>query len=262
VLRLKLNERRADTAAVAATARLPRRVWVALEVTAALAVCFTVGSSLANGATRPTSALTGSISVTCSLGQCGQFFGWKCDMPVDLDSLYVNVDASPGPDAVQLSGGCTGVIRHIEIHTVAGDGIKVSGGGGPSNLVIGSGTTPGDGGSVSCTGREPVKHQDGIQVLGGHSVTFLALNVACTTANNAQFFVNTTSQNPGDATDVIFDRGRLQPGTGYHDVTIGVSTRSGVTNSIVCPSRTTALTYDTTQASDPVNLNNTFPASC
>src|SRR3954470_4788969 len=50
---------------------------------------------------------TGNVSVTCSLGQCGNFYGWTCDGVVNLDSLTVTMDVPLGKngkarDAVYL----------------------------------------------------------------------------------------------------------------------------------------------------------------
>jgi hypothetical protein len=227
------------------------RARLILAAVAALVALSVAGAALSGRERAAT--LTGSVSVTCSLGHCGPFFGWVCNTAVDLDSVTVNVDVSPGPDALQLKAGCTGRIGKVTINTVAGDGIKVSGNGGPSDLIVGPGT-------VTCTAREPVKHQDGIQVLAAKNLTFVGITTRCTTANNAQFFLNATD--PAAIQDVLCVACSFHPGPSYHDVTIGVSTRSGVVGSVVCPSASAALTFKSSDATDPVNLNNTFPASC
>jgi hypothetical protein len=223
-----------------------------LVVLAVLAVGFLL-LPLIGGASAQTT-LTGSVNVTCSLGQCGNFFGWDCTQPVSLDSVTVNMDDGSTKKAIKLDAGCTGSIGKIVVNTNGSDGVDVAQG--AHDLVIG-------GGSINCTGRSGSVHQDGVQAVGGANVTFDNLYIACTTANDAQFRVVEAGNSTQPPSAIVCNGCQMHPGsTAYHDVTIGTSIDSGVENSLVCPSISPNLTFDTTNATNPVNLNNTFPASC
>jgi hypothetical protein len=221
-------------------------------VTVLAALALVAGSSARRG------PLTGAIDVTCSLGQCQGVFGWKCTQPVVLTSVTINVDVPFGSNgkaltALYLGPGCTGTIGTVDIEETSGTGIEVAG---ANDLTVG-------GGSIGCSGLFGNKHQDGIQAMGGSNVTFTGLDIACTTANDAQFRVAEAGSavTPPDA--IVCDDCSFHPGpSAFHDVTIGVSTNSGVIDSTICPSRLPQLTFDTTQATDPVNEGNTFPDSC
>ncbi len=226
-------------------------------VVLALLAVLTFGATASAGTTA-SSIATGSVSVTCSLNQCGNFYGWTCDGAVDLDSVTVTMDVPTGKngkarDAVYLGPGCTGRIGKVTISTNGGDGIKVAEG--ASNVAVGGGT-------VSCNGRINDVHQDGIQVMGGSRITFTGVAVACPTANNTQFFVNMAGSSTVPPDQILCVGCSFLPGGSYHDVTIGVSTNSGVISSTICPSALPQLTFDTTQATSPVNVNNGFPAAC
>jgi hypothetical protein len=237
--------------------KLRSKPLLALAGTTAAAFLLAVSGASSNG------PLTGSISVTCSLGQCdSNDTGWACRSPVDLDSVKINVDVPRGSsgraiDALHLASGCTGRIGKVTITTISGDGIKV--GDGAHDLVVG-------GGSITCNGHPNGKHQDGIQAMGGSHITFAGLTVNCASANNAQFFVSWNAQDPTPhpyPSDILFVHGVIHPDpTHYHGVTLAVSNRSGVIDSVICPSSSPSLTYQDDDATDPVNLNNTFPASC
>jgi hypothetical protein len=204
------------------------------------------------------SLTTGSVAIRCSAGECGRFTGWTCDGPVDLASLTVVVDVPAGAkgkarDAVYLGRGCTGRIRELVVRTSGGDGIKIAG---AHDLEI-------DGGSVRCDGRWRNVHQDGIQVMGGRRITFAGLDVACTTANDAQLRIAQAGRMIEPPQDVVCTGCTFRPGPrAFHDVTIGVSARSGAARSVVCPALSPRLVYDTRRATNPVDDGNVFPASC
>jgi len=224
----------------------------------ALLAAVVIASASAGGALTP-ATFTGSISVTCSLGQCGNFYGWTCDRPVALDSLTVNLDVPGGlkskaRDAVYLGPGCTGTIGTISVVTTGGDGIKVAEG--AHDLTIGSGT-------VSCTSSFADVHQDGVQVMGGSHITFTNLVVACTSANSDQFRVVMAGSSTVPPDSIVCEACEFHPGpTAYHDVTIGASTNSGVADSLVCPSVSPNLVFNAGGATSPVNRNNRFPSAC
>lgn len=228
---------------------------VPLAVVLALA-----GATVAHAAKKPpTGPLTGSINVTCSLGQCQNVFGWTCNQTVALDSVTINMDVPAGAngkarDAFKIDPGCTGTIGTVTISTNGGDGIKVADG--VHDLTIGPGT-------VTCSGRYADVHQDGVQVMGGSHITFTGLSVDCPTANDAQLRIVMAGAATVPPDAVVCDGCSFRPGvTAYHDVTVGASTNSGVSNSTICPSVSPNLTFDTRGSTNPVNFGNVFPEAC
>jgi hypothetical protein len=201
---------------------------------------------------------TGKVSVTCSAGQCGSFYGWSCHGPVDLDRLTVRMDVPAGAkgkarDAVYLGAGCTGRIGKLVVSTNGGDGIKIAG---AHDLAI-------DDGTVTCSGRYRNVHQDGIQVMGGSRITLTGLRVDCTTANDAQLRISRAGDAAAPPEAVVCVACVFRPGpAAFHDVTVGISTNSGVTGSVICPAAAPRLVLDSSRATNPVDANNTFPRSC
>jgi hypothetical protein len=178
---------------------------------------------------------------------------WVCHGPVDLDSVTVTIGSDfQGPlrgpgndDAVHLSSGCTGRIGELRVVQYHGDGVKI--GGGAHDLYIG-------GGYIRCFARDPVKHQDGIQAMGGQRVTFYGVAIACLTANNGSFFVNQGTSSSELPTDIVCDHCTLQGG-GF-TVRITHSLRSGIRNSRVVPGKFGGVRIDHVLAQDPVDANN------
>ena len=85
-------------------------------------------------------------------------------------------------DAVRLDQNCSGRIGRVEVDTWTADGIKVQNRGTVAHdLVIESGY-------VKCHDVAGSYHQDGIQAMGGHRLTFRNLAVDC--LGNANLFVN------------------------------------------------------------------------
>jgi hypothetical protein len=84
---------------------------------------------------------------------------------------------------------------------------------------------------------------------------------ACTSATNAQFYVNQVgSQAPAD---VYFIGGILNPDrTHFNNVVINGSQDSGVTNSTICPDARPSPIQIGPRAVSGVNRDNTFPTSC
>lgn len=178
---------------------------------------------------------------------------WVCKGPVDLDSVTVTMGGSaPAPlqgsgnnDAVHLSAGCTGRIGRLTIVQYRGDGVKV--GEGAHDLVIESG-------SIRCYARDPGKHQDGVQAMGGQRVTFRGLDVQCLTANTAAFFINRGTRSNEAPTDVVCERCFLLGG----GITVRIynSVRSGVRDSEIVAGHLAALRVSKDSAVDPVNVGN------
>jgi hypothetical protein len=191
--------------------------------------------------------LTGSITLT------DQTF--LCYGPLNLKSLQVTIDArSRTSAAVKLEKGCTGTIGSLVVHQSLGDGVDI---GGASQLTIG-------GGSITCDGHSPGAHQDGIQVMSGSYVDFEKIYVACTSATNAQLYINEGREASAPPDHIYCNGCQFHPDpTHYHSVTIGASVDSGTIDSLVCPGSAPGMVYAVSpDAVDPVNLRNTFPASC
>jgi hypothetical protein len=188
-----------------------------------LATLLATASGTSSGARSEQRALTGSIDLVNK--------GWVCRSAVDLESVTVTMNqngkalptrGAGNDDAVHLSHGCTGNIGKITIVQYRGDGIKV--GWGAHDLTIG-------GGSIRCLGRDPGKHQDGIQVMGGQRVTFSGIDDQCLTSNNSAFFVNKGTTSQELPSDIVCNRCYLKGGG--ITVRIGNSVRSGVRDSTV-----------------------------
>jgi hypothetical protein len=232
------------------------------SVLVVLAAVVAVGAVSSAGATS-TDRLTGSIDLVCSQGGCNPIDAWTCNQPVNLASVSIDADVptiNGNPyDALKIGNGCSGHIGTVTISTVSEDGIKIGGdpAGDPHDLTIG-----GTGSTVTCPGiAGPGVHQDGIQVMSGENIDLKDIDVNCTSATNAQLYINGT--NPSSLPqDVDFIGGELDPDpTHLHSVTINGSIDSGVMDSTVCPGLMPPYGIGP-QAIDPVNLNNTFPASC
>jgi hypothetical protein len=205
--------------------------------------------------------LTGSIVRTWSDGTCGVQQCWVCDGPVQLDSVTIVVDTSDQRvDAVKLAPGCTGTIGTLDVVTYSGDGVKVAEG--AHDLMVG-------GGDVFCRGKvaDPTVHQDGIQVMGGSSITFSNLAIDCGRADEAKIDSNLfIGQGVGSSTPptaVVCDHCWLGPWAA-HTVSMGASVRSGLRNrSTVCPAKYANLAL--TVGDDVVKLVNQrtlMPATC
>ena len=154
-------------------------------------------------------------------------------------------------DGIHLDTGCTGHIAQIVVKTAVGDGLKV---GGAQNVVI-------DQGSITCSAKGAILHQDGIQAMNGSNVTFNNITVNCPTGSNAGFFVKWGQQDGTTPPDsIIFNGGKI---FGTQSSTASVTdaqTNSGVTNSILCPSR--YYTYRKGPGGTAIDIGNTYPASC
>jgi hypothetical protein len=86
--------------------------------------------------------------------------------------------------------------------------------------------------------------------------------VACTSATNAQLFINEGVGVPAPPDHVYCTGCQFHPDpTHFHSITINGSVDSGLINSLVCPGRMPALGIGP-EAVDPVDVNNKFPASC
>jgi hypothetical protein len=240
-----------------------------VRVSAALAVTGLIIAAVVGGFNSPSSRAgvlspghanqtTGDVSITCSTGSCSGFDGYDCENEtLNLDSLYVNVDVSTvnghGLDAIKLGHGCSGNIGRLTCKTISEDCVKITG---AHDLTIGK-----PGSSITCTGHVPGAHQDGIQVTNGSHISLMNIDDACTSATNAQFYVNQVgSQTPAD---VYFIGGILNPDrTHVNNVVINGSQDSGVIDSTICPDARPSPIQIGPHAVSGVNRNNTFPTSC
>jgi hypothetical protein len=199
-------------------------------------------------------ASSGGIRIlTGSINQVNK--GWTCQGPVSLDSVTVTMNQNGGAlptqganndDAVHLSHGCTGTIGQITIVQYRGDGIKV--GWGAHDLTV-------RGGSIRCLARDPGKHQDGVQVMGGQNVTFVGLDDRCQSSNNSALFINRSTTSQESPTNVICTGCYLQGGG--ITVRIGTSIRSGVRGSTIVAGHLSSQRIDKTSAVDAVWSDNT-----
>lgn len=214
-----------------------------------------------SGAKAPAagSTLTGSVTVTASQGQCASnFVCFVCPQvgqsqeTLNLTSLTVNVDVSGSRNAVEFNKGCTGTVGKIVVTTIAQDAVRV---GGAQNMTIG-----GTGSSINCNTTTGQGHQDGIQVTDGSNITFTGIDDECTSATNAQFYVNSVGN--GTPTNILFEKGTLKPNpTHVNNVEIGTSSGSGVENSTVCPdARSTPIMVMSVNRA--VDVGNKFPTAC
>jgi len=192
-------------------------------------------------------ALRGSIAQTDQM--------WVCKGPVDLDSVTLTMTTAiasrRGADALHLERGCTGRIGRLQIVTAAGDAVKVAQG--VHDLEIG-------GGSISCVGKLPKMHQDGIQVMGGTRITFRNLNVDCgrsdTRLINSNLFIKRAGRSTTPPTDVVCVDCFLG-GDAAHTASIQESVRSGLVDSTLCTAKYSNLTLTIgSGAVDPVDVDN------
>ena len=174
---------------------------------------------------------------------------WICQGPVNLASVTVVIRTAQ-TDAIHLAAGCTGTIGQVTVIQYHGDGIKV--GPGAHDLTIG-------GGSIRCFAHDVGKHQDGIQAMGGQRITFHGLSDLCTSANNSAFFVNEGGAGHQLPDGVVCDACTLEGG-GF-PVRIGLSIRSGLRNSHVCPGKFGGVRISPGIAQSVVDVGTTFVAS-
>lgn len=105
-------------------------------------------------------------------------------------------------------------------------------------------------------------HQDGIQVMGGHRLTFRNVRVDC--LRNANLFFSGGGSGASTPTDVVCDGCVLGPNAAQ-TLFYAPSVRSGARNSTICHGRHTAVRI-VSPVQALVNVNNTIlprnPPSC
>lgn len=154
-----------------------------------------------------------------------------CRGRVDLDLVRVTM-RNAVEDAVSLGENCTGRIGRIEVETWTADGIKVQNFGEVAHdLVIESGY-------VKCHEVHGEYHQDGVQVMGGRSITFRGLRVDC--LGNSNFFLSEGGQRASTPTDVVCEECVLGPNSGQ-TLFYAISVRSGARDTTVCTGRFRAI---------------------
>lgn len=154
-----------------------------------------------------------------------------CRGRVDLDLVRVTM-RNAVEDAVSLGENCTGRIGRIEVETWTADGIKVQNFGEVAHdLVIESGY-------VKCHEVYGEYHQDGVQVMGGRSITFRGLRVDC--LGNSNFFLSEGGQRASTPTDVVCEECVLGPNSGQ-TLFYAISVRSGARDTTVCTGRFRAI---------------------
>jgi Ca2+-binding RTX toxin-like protein len=171
---------------------------------------------------------------------------WVCKGRVDLDLVRVTMRSS-GDDAIALDQDCNGRVGRVEVETWTADGIKIQNRGTVAHdLVIESGY-------VKCHAVQGGAHQDGVQAMGGHRITFRNLRVDC--LRNSNFYLSRGGSGATTPTDIICDRCVFGPNSGQ-TLFYNRSVRSGARNSIICTGRYTAIRVNP-GAEAPVNVGNT-----
>jgi hypothetical protein len=170
---------------------------------------------------------------------------FRCRSQVDLDLVRVTMKR-PVEDAISLDANCTGRIGRIEVETWTADGIKVQNHGKVAHdLIIESGY-------IKCHDIAGEYHQDGIQAMGGRSITFRNLRVDC--LGNANLFLAEGGLRAVTPTDVVCENCILGPNTAqtlfYAD-----SIRSGARGTTICTGRFRAIRVDGA-AVEPVDAGN------
>lgn len=156
---------------------------------------------------------------------------FRCSGPVDLDLVRVTMRTTID-DAVSLDANCTGRIGRIEVETWTADGIKVQNHGKVAHDVVI------ESGYIKCHDIAGEYHQDGIQVMGGRSITFRNLRVDC--LGNANLFLAEGGLGAVTPTDVVCENCVFGPNSGqtlfYAD-----SIRSGARGTTICTGRFRAI---------------------
>lgn len=199
----------------------------------ALAGILVAGSvkTLTQSTNEPTTNLIAplsSISRTYSEGECAKNFCWTCDGPVDLESVYLNIDQNTiRDDGAKFTENCTGTIQSLTIITQASDGLKVAG---AHDLIV-------NGGSIKCLSKLPTLHQDAVQVMGGSNLTFNNMTLDCGRESDSlidsNFFVNCSGACTTPPDHVICDVCYFGPWAAS-TVNLQASSDSGITNSTIC----------------------------
>ena len=180
---------------------------------------------------------------------------WNCNANVNLDLVKVTM-WTIDVDSVVFNTGCTGRIGRVEVDTWTGDGVKVTNASANAahDLVVESGYT-------SCFNRLLGAHQDGVQVMGGARITFRNFVWMCGNMDDVSgsgvanaVFISRAGANATTPTDIIVEHSVLMPGAA-HTFTVGVSLRSGVRNSVLCPDRTGSNPFTNSGATDPVYVS-------
>jgi hypothetical protein len=209
---------------------------MSLKGLAAIAAFVIVSLGTSNASSSPIGTLTGAVALTDHT--------WICQGPVNLSSVTVTI-RNVSSDAIHLGAGCTGTIGRVTVVQYHGDGIKV--GPGAHDLSVA-------GGSIRCYARDPTKHQDGIQAMGGQRVSFHGLDDQCLSANNSALFINEGGAGQQLPTDIVCDGCNLAGG-GY-PVRIALSLRSGIRNSRVCAGHFGSVRVSPGIAQNPVVVSN------
>jgi hypothetical protein len=194
--------------------------------TLALSGCWGSGSD-GDGADATSTESTTRAQAQSGKSRILEDRAFDCRGKVDLDLVRVTM-RNVVEDAVSLGQKCTGRIGRIEIETWTADGIKVQNFGEVAHdLVIESGY-------VKCHDVYGEYHQDGIQVMGGHSITFRGVRVDC--LGNSNFFLSKGGQLASTPTDVVCEGCVLGPNSGQ-TLFYAISLRSGARDTTICAGR-------------------------
>jgi hypothetical protein len=186
---------------------------------------------------------------------------YKCNRAVNIDRLVITLTTLE-KDAFVMNSGCTGRVGRLEVTTFTQDPLKTTNADAAAahDLLI-------EGGWAICPTRAPGAHQDGWQAMGGARLTVRDFVWDCGDMADpfgsgvAQVFVvGKAGAGATTPTDVVVEHSVLMPGASQ-TVAVGVSLRSGVRDSILCPDRTPrGGTFRVLGGIDVVNTGNTNAA--
>jgi hypothetical protein len=152
---------------------------------------------------------------------------YVCKTFQDHQIVNVTNDDNGSEDGVFINDGCTGTLD-VHIVTNAVDGIKIHSGDHKGLIITGS---------IICTLKHGVAHQDGVQAMGGsnvqlgdgiHDGSFI---VHCPTGNNGGLWVNTGSGGHETPTNIVCDHCSLFEGNAA--LHINNSIGSGARNTVL-----------------------------
>ena len=125
---------------------------------------------------------------------------WSCSGPQAGTRVEVRITDGLPIDAVHIDEGCSGQLD-VRVWTNGADGIKLHTGAHDLQIT----------GNITCGGRFPGRHQDGVQAMGGDNIQLGdgvhlgSFWVYCPSGNNGALFTNSGVQQHSTPTDIVCD---------------------------------------------------------
>jgi hypothetical protein len=110
---------------------------------------------------------------------------------------------------------------------------------------------------VKCHAFVEGAHQDGVQIMGGRSLTFRDLRIDC--LGNANFFVAKGGSQASTPTNVVCEGCVLGPNSA-HSLFYGASVRSGARQTTICTGRFRAIRVEPSARAIVEDENRVLPA--